>query len=487
VVDNSSSALCLACHVSQPSQSFSALSVRTTTASKGSAGSASSAGSPSSRGTTYNPFASWRLSIHAQASYKVSKTANAGPYGNMQRNACSSCHAAHNAPGGQMLLSGPMPVVPSMDAATQNCISCHNGGSNLSPAIPNIYAEFAKTGHPFPAGSNKHSANEGTVLNNNRHATCVDCHDPHASQQTGSFVSTAIRASQSGAVGVSATDGTTATNPAVNQYETCLRCHGTSSGKQALTIFGYQPVRAATGGDPLNLLPQFSVTAKSSHPVMHDSNSGLPQPSLLKTMWNLDGLTQGRTITARILCTDCHNSDDNREFGGTGPNGPHGSKFSHILERRYEFSQVAPGSPPAAGPGTTIQNLLPAVLDPGAGGPYSLCAKCHDLNNIMSNASFTQHNAHISGKFSTANLGAGFSCSVCHTAHGMGASASNASGVRMINFDLEVVAPNDNAASISYIPGTGCTLKCHNYNHNGSNPVTLSVGGGAKTSGVSKH
>ena len=42
----------------------------------------------------------------------------------------------------------------------------------------------------------------------------------------------------------------------------------------------------------------------------------------------------------QIFCTDCHNSDDNREFGGTGPNGPHGSTLTHILERDYEFSQA---------------------------------------------------------------------------------------------------------------------------------------------------
>ncbi len=34
-------------------------------------------------------------------------------------------------------------------SATQNCIACHNGGTNISPAIPNVYAEFAKIGHPF--------------------------------------------------------------------------------------------------------------------------------------------------------------------------------------------------------------------------------------------------------------------------------------------------------------------------------------------------
>ena len=103
---------------------------------------------------------------------------------------------------------------------------------------------------------------------------------------------------------------------------------------------------------------------------MHDSNSPFPQPSLLKFMWNLDGHTQGHAITARILCTDCHNADDNREFGGSGPNGPHGSSFSHILERRYEFNWVVAGFPPAAGPGTAIQNLLPSPsVDPGRGRP----------------------------------------------------------------------------------------------------------------------
>ena len=126
----------------------------------------------------------------------------------------------------------------------------------------------------------------------------------------------------------------------------------------------------------------------------------------------------------RILCTDCHNSDDNREFGGTGPNGPHGSQFLHLLERRYEFSQVAPGS----APGTTITNLFPSpILDPAANGPYSMCAKCHDLTQLVANTSFSQHALHIND---------GFSCSTCHTSHGMGASSATISGERMVNFEL---------------------------------------------------
>ena len=469
VMNNADSALCLACHVSQPG-SIGAGAARSTSKGTGTADLRHSTGQ-------YNPFTAWRQSVHATAAHKISLGAKLGPYGNMRQNACHSCHTSHHAQGAQSLLSGPIPAVPNMDAATQNCITCHNGGTNVTPAIPNIYAEFAKAaGHPFPSGSNTHNTHESLVLNNNRHATCVDCHNPHADALTGSFVSTAIRGSQSGTIGVSATDGVTAVNPAVNQYEICMRCHGSSSGKQVLAAFGYLPTRAVAGGDPLNLLPQFSVTAKSSHPVMHDSKSALPQPSLLKFMWNLDGHTQGRPMATRILCTDCHNSDDNREFGGTGPSGPHGSQFSHILERRYEFSQVAPGLPPAAGPGSTIQNLLPAILDPGANGPYSLCAKCHNLSIVASNASFSKHSVHIN---------AGFSCSACHTAHGMGASSSNVSGERLVNFDLRVVAPTA-SAPIFYNRGSNtCTLRCHNYNHNADGTVTPAVN--LKNAAPSKH
>ena len=86
----------------------------------------------------------------------------------------------------------------------------------------------------------------------------------------------------------------------------------------------------------------------------------------------------------------------------------------------------------------------------------------------MSNASFSKHALHIN---------AGFSCSVCHTAHGVGASSASVSGERLVNFDLGVVAQNDSSkAPISYSRGTGtCTLKCHNVDHNADGTVGPSV------------
>ncbi len=400
-----------------------------------------------------NPLAQWSGSIHATAGNAIANAPLLGSYATVAQNACLSCHMPHNSLAGPRLLKGPQPPIPNMDSSTQDCITCHNGGSNISPAIPNVYAEFSKIAHPYPSGINIHDAGEAALINNNRHATCVDCHSPHASLQVNSFTSPlppTIRPSQAGSIGISATDGTTVLTPAVNQYENCLRCHGNSTGKQTLTVFGYLPSRAiVSGGDPLNLIPQMTSTAASSHPVMHDRSSALSQPSLLGYILNLDGKTQGRAMGTRIYCTDCHNADDNREFGGTGPNGPHGSKWTHLLERRYEFSQ-------APAPGQLITNLFPNP-DFSVNGPYALCGKCHDLQNqVDANTSWPQHADHIN---------AGFSCSVCHAAHGLQPGTGNVTGERLINFDVNVVAPNG-SLPVSYDRSTNtCSLVCHGEQH----------------------
>ena len=423
VKDSSSGQLCLACH--DPSRTI---------------------------GGQANPLSDWATSVHATSSSKLSPQALLGSYPTVATDACISCHAPHNASGTARLLRGQN---------EQDCIACHNGGTNVSPMpqYANVFAEYAtpKVGHPIPSSTNQHDAAEAVLLNNNRHATCVDCHSAHGSEPVGVFpLAPQTRISQKDAAGISAIDGTTALTSAVNQYENCLRCHGTSSGKQVQPIYGYFPVRDVSAGDPLNLIPQFALTSTSSHPVMHTSSSALAQPSLLANMLNLDGITPGRSMGTQIFCTDCHNSDDNREFGGSGANGPHGSRWTHILERRYEFSQ-------AATPGTLISNLFPNP-DLSVNGPYALCSKCHDLaNQIMKNTSFSNHADHVN---------AGLSCSACHTAHGMGATSGAISGERLVNFDVNVVAPNG-TLPVSYNRATNsCTLVCHGIAHTGSGTGT---------------
>jgi predicted CXXCH cytochrome family protein len=426
VKDSSSGQLCLACH--DPTRTM--------------------AGHP-------NPLADWATSAHALSIAKVAPQAQAGSYATVAADACIACHTPHNA-------SSPARILRAQNE--QDCIGCHNG-ANVSPmpTWEDVFAEYAspKIGHPFPSSTNPHDAKEPALLNNNRHATCVDCHSPHGSQPVGTFTpAPLVRVSEKDAVGISASNGTTVLTPAVNQYEICLRCHGASSGKQTLAIYGYAPVRAVAAGDPLNLIPQFSGAAArlSSHPVIDPRSSPWPQPSLRTYMLNLDGATQGRTMGTQIFCTDCHNSDDNREFGGTGANGPHGSRWTHILERRYEFSQ-------APAPGALIVNLFPNP-DTSVNGPYALCAKCHDLSKILQNTSWTQHSLHIN---------AGFSCSVCHTAHGMGAVSGTISGERLVNFDVNVVAPNGGQPIAYNHASNTCVLSCHGYDHNPDGTVTLAA------------
>lgn len=461
VIDNSQSALCLACHSTVPSAT--GMGMAAVPAMSNSNLAASTSNRASSTASVRNPLARWTESIHATAPNRVAgqltlasigvtsrlSRSTLGPYTAVRKNGCLSCHESHNSAKG--LLRG---------TDDQDCLVCHNGGTNVSPPAPNIYVEMQspKVSHAvaITAGNNMHSAHESDVLNHNRHANCVDCHNPHATKRVGlTFPAPPlIRASQQGVVGISDSDGRSVVYPANNQYENCLRCHGASAGKSNPSVFGYLPNRLATGPDPLNILPEFRLTSTSSHPVMHDRSSPLPQPSLRTNMLDLDGTRQGRSMGTRILCTDCHNSDDNREFGGTGANGPHGSRYSHILERRYDMSQ-------AAVPGQLITNLnYPPNLS--TTGNYALCAKCHDLLSLMNNTSFREHARHIND---------GFSCSVCHTAHGMGAQAATVSGERMVNFDINVVAPNGKSPIIYRRATSSCSLTCHGHPHGVGTPV----------------
>jgi hypothetical protein len=101
-----------------------------------------------------------------------------------------------------------------------------------------------------------------------------------------------------------------------------------------------------------------------------------------------------------------------------------------------------------------------------------MCAKCHDLTQIFANTSFPQHNLH--------SYQYGFTCSVCHTAHGMGATSPTITGERLVNFDANVVGQNG-AAPIAYNHGSNtCTLMCHSAAHNADGTVTTTTATKAK-------
>ena len=91
-----------------------------------------------------NALSSWTGSIHQVATNQVANSANVGPYPTIAVNACTSCHLEHNATGAARLMRPATPAALGVDAATQDCITCHSGGTNVSPAPLNVYGEFSK-------------------------------------------------------------------------------------------------------------------------------------------------------------------------------------------------------------------------------------------------------------------------------------------------------------------------------------------------------
>jgi predicted CXXCH cytochrome family protein len=428
----------------------------------------------------------WTTSAHATSATQASS--QIWTYNSVAQNACISCHKPHKAAGPTQLLRAPDPALTNVDAVGQSCAECHNGVNLQPPGAPDVFADYAKQGvttgtqvgtaHPWPTVLNAHDPAEPAVLNGNRHSTCTDCHDAHASKQVTTFGDApAIRISQLDAVGVSETDGQTALT-ATYQYQTCLRCHGASTNKQS-TGYGYLPTRSISyASDPLNLIPQFASATVTKHVVFANSNGNVSpsQPSLLSNILLWDGTPGGRSLTynSTLLCTDCHNSDSNREVrSGGGPNGPHGSIYPHILERRYDMNQA-----PVAGKTITVNLAVhPELTASGANpGPYALCAKCHDLSasgtGILSDTSFKPRVNAVTGipagGHYTHIWDQGISCSVCHTSHGIPGSM----GTAMVDFDTNVVAQYNNQP-ITYDPANNtCTLQCHNYAHDSSGTVT---------------
>ena len=152
--------------------------------------------------------------------------------------------------------SAPMPAVPATQshnaqgpvrllraANEQDCLVVMALDPSVSPAALNIAAEYSKIGHPFPNGTNTHDAAENPVLNNNRHATCVDCHNAHGSATSDIVQRSALDSRfADGRVGIG-TDGTSVVNPA--SISTRIVCVATVTvpERRRTLIFGYLPSR----------------------------------------------------------------------------------------------------------------------------------------------------------------------------------------------------------------------------------------------------
>jgi predicted CXXCH cytochrome family protein len=251
------------------------------------------------------------------------------------------------------------------------------------------------------------------------HVECVDCHDTHEADARidlpgPSLAPRAAAGPLDGARGVNLAGA--AADPALFEYEVCLRCHGDSPG--------LPPAPTNRQFPETNVRLEIDGSMASFHAVAVTGTVNAHVPSL-QGGWTPDSL---------IACTACHNNDTGPNNGGVGPNGPHGSARPSLLERRYE----------------TADNTAYSA------DKYALCFKCHAVDVIFDDkVSFEKHARHIDEG----------PCNMCHDPHG-------SSGQKfLINFDtdvvfptnygrLEFVAPEDSGDGKGY-----CYLVCHGKKH----------------------
>jgi hypothetical protein len=244
---------------------------------------------------------------------------------------------------------------------------------------------------------------------------CSDCHNAHQSNDTPSPGGGMVSGANRGVTGISAS-GQRVTE-STYLYEICFKCHGDSDNN----VVSASPVTRQI--DQLDTRLEFDPANPSFHPV-ETQGKNPDVPSLLAPY----------TTASIISCTDCHGNSD-----PTGPPGPHGSDYPHLLTDRYVTEDNTPESPSS----------------------YALCYKCHSRSSLLDDASFP-HREHV--------VDQKVPCSACHDPHGISAlQGTPLKNGHLINFDLTIVSP-DNMGRLEYndmgrFRGQ-CFLTCHGKLHN---------------------
>ncbi len=349
----------------------------------------------------------WANSSH-KLSFKTWNGAGLNPwpnssYTNVSDNACENCHTSHNA--------GSQTRILSYLNEEDNCMNCHNG----NVATKNVQADLGKIyKHNVYAYTSTHDEAEAAqVTLGNKHVECVDCHNPHATNNTVTSAPDA-NGSLQGAKGVDYSG--TAVGAVSYEYQICFRCHADNALKPRY-IARYRGVG--------NTRLDFATSNVSFHPVEDIGRNS-----------SMTSLAAPYTVTSKIFCSDCHAGD-----GGVA--GPHGSNNIAILKAAYD---------------TTKFSNLGAGWAGSLNTRWPLCFQCH-----TSSAVATVH-TNISGGHFMQYVG----CATCHDPHGYDGSLGTGGGnilsafEYLCNFDTTVIKPNTNNGKLIDIPGGKCYFVCHN-------------------------
>jgi len=268
-----------------------------------------------------------------------------------------------------------------------NCTggACHPNIDSVSGLGMNVQTAFTGTyRHPVEF-TGRHSDTEGPAElgQANRHAECVDCHDPHATRGGKATPGS----SQAGNVLIGATGVKVDTWPAnwtavsLNDWQPlrltgqstdfeaylCLKCHSSYSG---------QPFQVTSGSGTYtstDVALEFNPSNFSSHNVFGQSVS-------MKTAFTVGGtgyswtkpadsafLVTGLTSNSMLTCTSCHSNTT------AAAKGPHGSTVQWLLDPNYP---------------TDWKTVYLANTTSGMNNTTNICAKCHTnlrtANNVHS-------------------------------------------------------------------------------------------------------
>ncbi|MBK5273636.1 MAG: hypothetical protein JJE30_01100 [Desulfuromonadales bacterium] len=333
---------------------------------------------------------------------------------------CLNCHYVHNAPQ-------PVRLLKSKKEEDTCLLNCHNSSG---PAQQNVKPLFdsSRHRHPMDATTGVHDEKE-LLPAQNYHVQCVDCHNPHRAYRPGTPLSNppAINGSL---VGVRKDSTANATR----EYEICFKCHAGGNANKFSGFTESPPNRVIQEPDQMK---RFDGMNPSFHPVVAQRRTN--GSSLITAL---------QSTMLMVYCSDCHNSDESIKAGGSGPSGPHGSRYEHILMFRYDM-------PLAQAPRSSYSASL-----------YDLCFRCHAESFIMGSSSgfvasgASEHATHVRDR--------GVPCFACHDPHGVsslslppGTPQNNA---HLINFNVDYAAnssvPSPFYQTLSSRSGS-CTVSCH--------------------------
>jgi hypothetical protein len=271
---------------------------------------------------------------------------------------CINCHDPHGSDNERLLAytrpsawttGAPIVRDNSMAAAYEErlCLQCHGNGTtrgNQAPGAPNVGTAMETTNtHPTLAGASVHRDIETTAALGitNRHAECVDCHDPHVARTRSATPSTGTAAPGAiyGAWGVKPKWSTNESWTAAASYTPyrirsgafeaeaylCLKCHSANVS---------QPTTGPSGATYPDLTVQFNPNNASMHNVWGD-------PAGVKESFSVNGVTypwsfkgtfvagSAWTKKSGVPCSGCHTSES------LGARGPHGSSAKWMIDPAY--------------------------------------------------------------------------------------------------------------------------------------------------------